>query len=136
MSDAKTRHTGGCGCGAIRYRIDEAPLCSGICHCHTCRKVASAPTLPFVTFPVRTLVYEQGAPRAFASSKGVVRTFCGSCGSPLGYQNDADPGLIDIMTVSLDEPDEYHPTFHVWTSEKVSWDVICDDLPAHPKSRT
>ncbi len=136
MSDDKVRHTGGCACGAIRYRIDEEPLASGICHCRTCRKVASATTLPFVTFPARTLVYEQGKPRAFASSKGVVRTFCGACGSPISYQNDADPALIDMMTVGLDEPDAYRPTFHVWTSEKVAWDVICDELPAYPRGRT
>lgn len=135
MSEGKAGHTGGCACGAIRYRIDEAPLASGICHCRTCRKVASAPTLPFVTFPGRTLVYERGAPRAFASSKGVLRTFCGACGSPLSYRNDAEPGLVDMMTVSLDEPDAYPPSFHVWTSEKVPWDVICDELPAHPQSR-
>ena len=42
---------GGCLCGAVRYRVEGEPLASGICHCRTCRKAASAPTLPFVVFP-------------------------------------------------------------------------------------
>ena len=43
---------GGCLCRAIRYRVHGEPLRSGVCHCRSCRKAASSPTLPFVVFPV------------------------------------------------------------------------------------
>jgi hypothetical protein len=136
MEETVRAHTGGCLCGAVRYRIADEPLHSGICHCRTCRKIASAPSLPFVVFPVRTLVFESGEPKQFASSPDVIRTFCDTCGSPLTYQNKAEPDFIDVMTVSLDKPEAYRPTFHVWASEKISWDVIGDQLQVHSKSRT
>jgi len=42
---------GGCLCGAVRYRVEGEPEASDICHCETCRRAASAPTLPFAVFP-------------------------------------------------------------------------------------
>jgi len=135
MEHATQVHTGGCFCGAVRYRITEGPLRSGICHCQTCRKVASAPALPFVVFPSRTFVFETGEPQDLASSPGVVRSFCRSCGSPLTYVNAMEPAFIDVMTVSLDKPDICRPTYHVWTSQKMAWDVIGDDLPAYEEGR-
>lgn len=53
------------------------------------------------------------------------------CGSSLTYQNDAYPNSIDVMTVSLDKPESYPPTDHVWVAEKISWDVIGDNLPVY-----
>jgi len=49
--------------------------------------------------------------------------------------NATEPEFIDIMTVSLDRPDEHRPTYHVWTSQKLEWDVIGDDLPAYEQGR-
>lgn len=127
-------HTGGCLCGAIRYRIAEAPLRTGICHCLTCQKFASAPSLPFTVFPAATFVFETGEPVDFASSPGVVRAFCGRCGTGLTYRNDRQPGALDVMTITLDHPDRYPPTHHVWVSQKPAWHVIGDALPQHAKS--
>ncbi len=41
MTDGE--HTGGCMCGALRYRVSGAPVLVGICHCETCRRNAGAP---------------------------------------------------------------------------------------------
>jgi hypothetical protein len=29
--------SGGCMCGAVRYKISGAPIASGLCHCNRCR---------------------------------------------------------------------------------------------------
>ena len=42
MSDA---HTGGCLCGAIRYRITGAPVEALYCHCRMCRRAHGAPVV-------------------------------------------------------------------------------------------
>jgi hypothetical protein len=135
MEQAAKIHRGGCLCGDIRYSIAEAPLHSSVCHCRTCRRIASSPSLPFVVFPARTFVFESGEPRQFTSSAEVIRKFCGSCGSPLTYENTADPDTIDVMTISLDQPQAYGPADHVWVSEKIDWDIIGDDLPRHWNGR-
>lgn len=126
---------GGCLCGFNRYRVEGAPRASGICHCETCRRAASAPTLPFASFPVSNFVLTSGEPVEYHSSLHVVRSFCGRCGSPLTYRNAHEPDSIDIMTCSLDDPDGLPPTFSVWVSEKLAWDQPDADLPAFDRSR-
>lgn len=126
---------GGCLCGAIRYQIDGNPIGSGICHCRSCRKIASAPTLPFVMFPASGVTVTKGKPMEFRSSPHVTRSFCGRCGSPLAYRNDQEPNSIDIMTCSLDDPEAFAPSFHVWVGEKLEWDSISDELPRFQATR-
>jgi hypothetical protein len=127
-------HEGGCLCGAVRYRADGHPRGTGICHCATCRRAASAPSLPFATFARAQFVFTQGEPATFRSSPNVKRHFCGECGSPLTYENERDPETLDVMIGSLDHPDHIEPDKHVWMSEKIAWDVVADGRPAHPKA--
>ena len=126
---------GGCLCGAVRYAIGGQVLNSGVCHCRTCQRAASAPRLPFAGVPSTAFRFTRGTPVDYSSSPGVTRSFCGRCGSPLTYRRDDIPDELDVMTVSLDDPAAAPPAFHVWTSEAVNWDRLAGDLPAHPRSR-
>jgi hypothetical protein len=130
----QSRVEGGCLCGAVRYRVDEDPIASAMCHCRTCRKAVSAPILPFITFPTERLTFTRGTAKDFHSSPGVTRSFCGQCGSALTYRSDKDPEHIDVMTCSLDNPEAFPPTHHVWVSHKLGWESIGDGLPAHQTS--
>lgn len=121
---------GGCFCGAIRYRAAGAPTNTMICHCRSCRRVAAAPVVPWVTFPVERFSFTQGEPREFASSAGVRRTFCGNCGSPLTYRRVDAPASIDVTTCSLDDPGEFPPTHHSWLDDDLGWVKFGDGLPA------
>ena len=126
---------GGCLCGSVRYQVEGEPISSGICRCRTCRKVASAPALPFTTLPAGAFTFTKGKPVEFRSSPAVTRSFCGRCGSPLTYRTDQQPGCIDVMTCSLDEPGAIPPSFHAWTSHKLSWEHVADGLPAYKTTR-
>jgi hypothetical protein len=121
---------------AVRYRIDGAPLVSGVCHCRTCRKAASAPVLPFLTFQVDQFLFTRGKPADFRSSSAVTRSFCDRCGSPLTYRNDGELGQIDVMTCSLDDPEAFPPTHHVWVGHKIAWLHVADGLPAYDTTRS
>jgi hypothetical protein len=122
---------GGCLCGAIRYRVSGQPGVSGICHCRSCRRAASAASLPFVTFQSNQFELICGRPADFHSSPPVMRSFCGRCGLPLTYRHADHPDKVDIMTCSLDEPEIFPPSLHVWTAHKLRWDIVADGLPVH-----
>jgi hypothetical protein len=127
---------GGCLCGAVRYRIEGEPNASGICHCRSCRKAASAPALPFVQVPADRFAFTRGEPAEFRSSPPVLRSFCGRCGSPLTYRSDDEPGCIDVMTCSLDDPEAFPPAFRMWASHEPAWQRDAGGLPSYATTPT
>ena len=117
-----TNIEGGCLCRAIRYRIAGVPVSSIICHCNTCRRASAAPSVAWLTFPFASFALVSGRLQTFQSSPGVRRAFCGTCGSPLTYESDREPGTVDVTTVSLDNPDRFPPTREVWLDHKLAWE--------------
>lgn len=124
---------GGCLCSVIRFRVTGAPLASIICHCNTCRKASSAPSVAWLTFDRSNFQLLSGKPSSFHSSPGVVRRFCGACGSALLYESDESPKAIDIATISLDAPSLFPPTREVWLEHKVPWEANNRSIGQYPK---
>jgi hypothetical protein len=124
---------GGCLCGLIRYRITGAPTASSLCHCLSCRRASGAPTVAWVTVERRQFAILMGSPRSFQSSPGVLRGFCGSCGTALTYENSKNPLTIDITTLSLDDPNRFPPDEEVWLEDKVSWQITDASRGQHPR---
>lgn len=122
-------------CGAIRYRATGPVSHETLCHCQSCRKAAGAPVVAWVTFSRDAVAIERGKPKQFRSSPGVVRTFCGKCGTPLSYTNRDAPDLVDVTTCSLDRPDALPPRDHTWTSERLRFLHVNDELPQHRRAR-
>jgi hypothetical protein len=112
---------GGCLCSAIRFRVSGEPIFSSICHCATCRRASAAPTVAWLTFDRGQIEILSGQPRVYRSSQGVVRQFCGTCGSQLWYEQADRPNTIDITTASMDNPNLFPPTMEVWLEHRLSW---------------
>ena len=125
---------GGCLCSAIRFRISGEPIFSSICHCATCRRANSAPTVAWLTFDRGQIEILSGQPRVYRSSQGVVRQFCGTCGSQLSYEHVSRPTTIDITTTSLDNPNMFPPTFEVWLEHRLSWQGADPSRTQYPRS--
>jgi hypothetical protein len=64
----------------------------------------------------------------------VTRTFCGTCGTSLTYQNDEDSDSIDVTTASLDWPETFPPTQHIWIEDRLGWVGVDDGLPRFQRS--
>jgi hypothetical protein len=126
---------GGCFCGAIRYRATARPTHSMVCHCRSCRRVAAAPVVAWVTFAKAEFRIVQGRASEFHSSAPVLRTFCPACGTPLTYEHSDHPEIIDVTTCSLDQPQAYPPTQHSWLSHDLPWVQFDDGLPTFAESR-
>ena len=114
-------HQGGCLCSAIRFRISGEPVFSSICHCVTCRRASAAPSVAWLTFDRSQVEILSGDPRTYRSSQGVLRQFCGTCGSQISYDCATSPTMIEITTASLDNPNLFPPTMEVWLEHRLSW---------------
>jgi hypothetical protein len=122
--------TGGCACGAVRYRLVSAPFDAGYCHCGMCRRAAGAPVLAFATVPLTDFIVS-GAPRRRHSSDFGERWFCGDCGTQLAMHVDHQPDTIDFTIASLDSPERVQPQFHIFFGSRLSWFDTRDDHPRH-----
>jgi hypothetical protein len=122
---------GGCFCGAVRYRAEGKPTNTMICHCQSCREVAAAPVVPWLTFPVSAFRFIKGKPKEFSSSAPVTRGFCEACGTMLTYMHAKHPDSIDIATCSLDDPNAFPPTHHSWLVDDLKWVKFGDRLPSY-----
>jgi hypothetical protein len=124
---------GGCLCSAIRFRISGEPVSSSICHCATCRRASAAPTVAWLSFDRGRVDMLSGHPRTYRSSQGVVRQFCGTCGSQISYESAESPSTIDITTASLDNPNLFAPTMEVWLEHRVSWQAADPSRTQYPR---
>jgi hypothetical protein len=122
---------GGCHCGAIRYRVNGEALTHALCHCTDCRRHAGAPMVGWALFPEDAFKVTKGAPKTYESSEDGRRHFCAQCGTGLFYTNAKSlPGIVDIQTATLDDPDAVPPQVQIQVAERIGWMAHAHELPA------
>ena len=115
-----TWHSGGCQCGAVRFRASRFGR-SSICHCRMCQKAFGGLFGALVT--AHDLEWTRGSPRRFASSNKARRGFCPDCGTPLTFETD---GRTEIAVGAFDDPSVVPPTIQVNPADKaLFFDGIC-----------
>lgn len=122
-------YEGGCHCGASRYKASGSPQHVSVCHCDDCRKCAGAPFVSWAAFWSTDFEF-RGDIKTYMSSTHAVRHFCARCGTGLYYVNEeALPGLVDIQTCTLDNPEALTPHLHVQAAEQLKWTLELENLP-------
>ncbi|HEY5819859.1 MAG TPA: GFA family protein [Mesorhizobium sp.] len=115
---SETVRTGGCQCGAVRFRIRGELGRASICHCRMCQKAFGGFFGPLVTAPKDGVEWTREAPSYFQSSVNIDRGFCARCGTPLTYRT---PDGIDIAIGAFDERDDLVPRIQVNPQSKLPW---------------
>lgn len=110
--------TGGCLCGAVRFKVTEETLFSCLCHCSSCRKATGAPIVGWVMFETSAVQCDRAFVSEYASSQGARRSFCSQCGTTLFYEADYMPGAIDITLECFDDQERVQPTAEIWTKHE------------------
>lgn len=120
---------GGCLCGACRYSTDAEPLNVRVCHCRRCQKATGAAFYARVMIPSAGLVIA-GPVGWLSADSGIYRGFCTACGTTL-FSERRSADTTGLSMGSLDRPDSFEPTEHIWTSSKQAWLNLDDGRPQY-----
>jgi hypothetical protein len=105
-------HTGSCLCGDVRIVAVGEPYRVGLCHCLDCRKHSGSLFHASAIFPEGSVTIT-GETREYAG-----RHFCPRCGSSVfGRSGDE----VELSLGALDAPDQFVPTYELWTIRRESW---------------
>ncbi|WP_378942695.1 GFA family protein [Mesorhizobium sp. ANAO-SY3R2] len=126
------RYEGGCMCGAVRYVAEGEPVNERICHCRSCQRAIGAAFNARLLFRA-TAVTLTGPVKTASSSPEVQRGFCCECGTTV-FSGRQSAGVIAVTSGSLDDPAQFRPTMHIWTSSRQPWLVLDDGLPQHEQA--
>jgi len=122
---AGVTYTGGCQCGAIRFRAFGA-LTASVCHCRMCQKAFGGYYAPLVDVKDGGVEWTRGAPKRFRSSDAVLRGFCGDCGTPLTYE--AADGIA-LAAGAFDHPAVLPPVVQFGVEGKIGFVDRLHTLP-------
>ena len=121
---------GGCRCGAVRYEAEGEAAHHAICHCRDCQMASGTPMVAWLAMPAAGFRVTSGEPVRYTAPSGSMRAFCGTCGTPLFFVNeDALPGIVDIQSVTLDDPDAIAPQAQIQLAERRGYMAELDKLP-------
>lgn len=118
--------TAGCLCGAVRLRAEGPPDRVGLCHCLDCRKHHGALFFAAAVYP-ENRVQISGETRAYQG-----RHFCPQCGSSVFARSEDE---VEIHLGALDQPDQFVPSYELWTLRRERWLPAFEGLIPHRRDR-
>ncbi|MGH8442298.1 MAG: GFA family protein [Nevskiaceae bacterium] len=125
---------GGCDCRAVRYRMNGRPMIVHGCHCSWCqRETGSAFAINAVIETARLVVEGEvevvDTPSASGQGQKVAR--CPKCKVAL-WSNyaSAGPSMRFVRVGTLDDPGQFPPDIHIFTSTKQPWLPLPAGVPA------
>jgi len=141
-------HTGGCACGAVRYRVRGKPTVSAVCHCTFCQRRLASAFAVVATFPEQSVEFIQGQlseceHRSDESGRWLRMNFCPRCGTTVAHTAEIRPGMRSIAAGTFDEQDWFTIDRHIWVRSKRPWVCLPEGVatfqqgyiagePAHP----
>jgi hypothetical protein len=130
-SDDLLTVTGGCYCGAVRYRARDVNPHVTECHCSQCRRLSGH---RYAATDARMSDVEiEGAENItwFRASPKAERGFCATCGSLLFWKSSTKD-YTDLLAGTVDEPTGLRLVKHIFTANKGDYYDIADGLPQRP----
>jgi hypothetical protein len=129
--------TGGCYCGAIRYRAQSEIHARIQCCCRECQYLSGGNPNVLITLDAERFDYEQGTPKRFTRSDlptPVTREFCEQCGTHILTRSPDMRGLVLLKVGTLDDPRVFgKPDFVVFTCDQQPHHHVPADVPAYER---
>ena len=126
MSDIQM---GGCACGAVRYRVQGAPVLGTVCHCRFCQRRLASAFAVMATFDEDKVELLQGElvereHRSDESGRWLRMRFCPRCGTTVSHSAEIRPGKRTIAAGTFDDAGWFHIDRHIWVRSKLPWVTI------------
>ena len=120
---------GGCLCGAVRYRVTNAPFRTSVCHCTFCqRRTGSAFGLgayfkkdDFELLSGELRSYEH---RSDESGRWLRLEFCPNCGTTVTWTLKSSPRAAGSRAAASTTSSWLRIDRHSWTRSKHHWFVV------------
>ena len=133
---------GGCQCGAVRYRLNAAPLAVYACHCKDCQRFSGTTHTLSMVIRATDGQITTGALHGFdklADSGRTVRMLgCTACGTKIWNVPLATPEYLVLKPGTLDDISWIEPIGAIWTDSRAPWveiDPAGPNFPGQPPSR-
>ena len=128
--------SGGCACGAIRYKTEADPVVMLNCHCRDCQKSSGSAYAAVMIVP-KDAVQISGEPRYHRvvgqAGKAVERGFCPTCGSQVTTKLERMPDVLGLKAGTLDDPSLYKPSMDIFADSAQPWDHMNPDTEKFPQ---
>jgi hypothetical protein len=125
---------GGCACGAVRYRMETAPMFVHCCHCHDCQRQTGTAFVLNALIETDRVALLGAAPVRFemptdsGRPHGIYR--CGLCGTGVWSEYGGVAKLRFVRVGTLDDPTKVRPDVHIYVRSKLPWVALPPDVPA------
>ena len=125
---------GGCACGAVRYRLESAPMFVHCCHCRDCqRQTGTAFVLNALIETARVTVLQGDVSRSpmptdSGRPHGIDR--CKACGTAVWSEYGGLAKLRFVRVGTLDDPTAVAPDVHIYVRSKLPWVTLPSGVPA------
>ncbi len=131
-----TPMTGGCQCGAVRYKVGGEPLALFACHCAECQRQSGSAFGLSMIVKRDDFVLERGTLKSFERATDSGRTisghFCPDCGVRIYHLPTWREGVLTLKPGTLDDTGWLRPSGHVWTDSAQPWVAIPETGENHP----
>ncbi|MFN7056982.1 GFA family protein [Hyphomonas sp.] len=126
---------GGCTCGAVRYRLNRAPMITHCCHCTWCQRETGSAFVINAVIESAEVELLAGAPKVTLtpsnSGRGQLIARCPECQVTVwSHYPTAGEAAAFIRVGTLDDKSALTPDVHIFRSSAVSWLALTDGKPA------
>lgn len=129
---------GGCGCGAVRYRLTDDPYIVHNCHCRLCQRQTGTGSAVNAFIESDRLQQLSGEIKevSFATGSGATQVVarCAECGTPLwSFYPRLGRKVAAVRVGTLDDPSAAAPDVAIFTASKAEWTPLPEGVPVYPE---
>lgn len=125
---------GRCACGAVRYRLNAAPMFVHCCHCLDCQRLTGGAFAINILIETGQVEVLEGStdevPVPADSGRPQLVHRCGDCQTALWSHYGSRTPIAFVRAGTLDDPSAVAPDVHIFTRSKLPWVGLPDRTPA------